>query len=1144
MVGPHRMVYVLRSVLPGSLLVLAVLAHGEVLSGEWPMYQHDAARSGITAEELRTPLVPCWVFQARQAPQPAWGDPKSRPVEGILELPRNHFDDAFQVAVAGGSVYFGSSAENKVFALEAKSGRVRWTRITGGPIRLAPAVAGGRVYVGSDDGYAYCLDARDGSIVWQFRAAPQDRRVLGNGRMISLWPVRSGVLLDGGVAYLAAGIFPTEGVFLYALDAGTGAVRWRNDSGGKDPRSQISPQGYLLASETTLYAPLGRASPAAFDRRSGKFKYQTNFGKEFGGTYAQLSGDDLYLGTEVLLGCCGEPKVCFTVLPARKLVITPGTVYLAADEEILATDAVAYPPLGNKLYAARCRIQDLEEQRDTAAAAGKRQPNLERKLRSLAEQMDQLRKEAATAVRWHVASRCHEALVLAGGTLLAGGQREVVALDAASGRKLWTSPVEGTVRGLAVADGRVLASTDRGMIYCFAAEGPPPGGIITEPGSDPYRQSPAAPLCRKAAETILAETGIRRGYCLVLGCETGQLAFELARQSELKIYAVSPDKKQVAAARRALDTAGVYGSRVCVDCYPLDHVPYSDDFANLIVSESALAGGELPDALQAARMLRPLGGVALIGRPEAPADGDRAAGPDAQALQRWLQATGLPGGQVIANGGQWAKIVRGPIPGAGSWTHLYGNAGNTGCGDDTALRCPLDVLWFGEPGPANMVPRHERAAAPLSIDGRLFVQGENLVAAYDAYNGLPLWERSIPGALRCGASALGSNLALDHQSLFVAVGPQCLRLDPATGHTLATYSLPPRTVDAEAEKERPAAPRPPFAGAALPPSAGYPRSGGGLPPSSQDPLWGYVACDGNLLFGSRADKRMRADAVFAIDLRSGRPAWVYEGKEIAYNSIAVADGRLFLLDLNLTAAQRAAGRDPQQQPHAVVLDGKPLKPPTADVRLAVALDAASGRRLWALPLDVTYCGGNVAGMAARGVLLWFGVYTDGHYWEQFYHGQLASRRITALSAADGKLLWSKPLGYRVRPLVIGDTLHAEPWAFDLKTGEPKMRINPATGETERWQWIRPGHHCGPPIASPNSLFFRSWSLGYYDLLADTGPTHFAGQRPGCWINFIPAGGLLLMPEASAGCMCAFPNMCTVVFRPAAASQTGPPQAAR
>ena len=43
--------------------------------------------------------------------------------------------------------------------------------------------------------------------------------------------------------------------------------------------------------------------------------------------------------------------------------------------------------------------------------------------------------------------------------------------------------------------------------------------------------------------------------------------------------------------------------------------------------------------------------------------------------------------------------------------------------------------------------------------------------------------------------------------------------------------------------------------------------------------------------------------------------------------------------------------------------------------------------------------------------------------------------------------------------------------------------------------------------------------------------HFGGQRPGCWINFIPAGGLLLVPEASSGCTCPFPIVCTTVFKP-------------
>jgi hypothetical protein len=28
-------------------------------------------------------------------------------------------------------------------------------------------------------------------------------------------------------------------------------------------------------------------------------------------------------------------------------------------------------------------------------------------------------------------------------------------------------------------------------------------------------------------------------------------------------------------------------------------------------------------------------------------------------------------------------------------------------------------------------------------------------------------------------------------------------------------------------------------------------------------------------------------------------------------------------------------------------------------------------------------------------------------------------------------------------------------------------------------------------------------------------------RPGCWINIIPAGGMILIPEASAGCTCGY-----------------------
>jgi len=1103
---------------------------------DWPMYGHDGARSQTTAEPLGLPLRPCWVFQPRYPPAAAWDDPRPADPGEILELRRNHVDDTFQVAVAAGAVYFGSSVDNKLFALDAATGRVRWTKITGAPVRLAPSVADGRVYFGSDDGYAYCLAAADGALRWQFHAAPEDRYVLGHGRMISLWPLRTGVLVDGAVAYFGAGVFPAEGVFLYAVNARSGREIWRNDSGGEAPQSRISPQGYLLASPTTLYAPMGRAAPASFDRADGRLIDQPNFGKTVGGAYALLSGQRVYTGTEEMVAYGqNDARDRFAIFDGRKLVATGDAAYLATGTRLLAIARRAYPAASQRAYIARKNRTALAEllynlKRDRAqllkditrldneialtlnpAPSPAPRPKGGRDEGNHAAAIDSLRRELADKQRalggwparyeeeeeklpalddelkraqraldalylWDVPCPCDQALILAGNVLFAGGAGQVLAVDAASGKTLWTAAVEGSAKGLAAAAGHLFVSTDKGPIYCFGpagkqADGGEAGGWHAQSAAAGVVARPTPALAQRAAATILHSSGVRRGYCLVLGCETGELAVELARQSALMVYAVSPDAEKVAQARRTVDAAGLYGARVCVEQWPLEHVPYSDYFANLIVSETALLGGPLPpDPGEMFRMLKPVGGVALFGP---------AAEGNSQRLADWLAAAKkvvaaeiqnveyempklhcelrIPNSEFPVN---WLKIVRGPLPGAGSWTHLYGNPGNTACGDDQRVKSPLGVLWFGHPGPGNMVNRHSRSVAPLSIDGRLFCEGENVLMAYDAYNGLELWTRHIPGALRTGVSRDCGNMAVDHQALYAAVNDQCLRIDPAGGATLATYGLP-ETLRAARNR------------------------------------WGYVGLLDEELIGSCTSSAGTANSLFAIAPKQGRPLWIYRGNAIVQSSIALGDGKLFFVDGRVTA-----------------------------------LDARSGRVCWRSPIDLSdWHGGAIGTMLSGGKLVVFGTYTDGHNWQQFFAGQFASRRVTVLASADGKLLWSRTIGYRVRPLIIGNTLHAEPWAFDLDSGAPRTRINPVTGQSDLWQFARPGHHCGCPSASPNCLFFRSYSLGYYDLAGDFGTQHFGGQRPGCWINFIPAAGLLLMPEASAGCMCAFPNMCSVVFEP-------------
>ncbi|RPJ35045.1 MAG: hypothetical protein EHM35_09425, partial [Planctomycetaceae bacterium] len=115
-----------------------------------------------------------------------------------------------------------------------------------------------------------------------------------------------------------------------------------------------------------------------------------------------------------------------------------------------------------------------------------------------------------------------------------------------------------------------------------------------------------------------------------------------------------------------------------------------------------------------------------------------------------------------------------------------------------------------------------------------------------------------------------------------------------------------------------------------------------------------------------------------------------------------------------------------------------------------------------------------------------------------------------------------PINYRTRPVVIGDRIIIEPRACDLRTGKIQMRLDPITEKQVPWEFLRPGHTCAITSASPNALFYRSSCVAFYDLVRDAGVALFGGIRPGCWINMIPANGLVLVPEASVGCTCSYP----------------------
>jgi outer membrane protein assembly factor BamB len=1085
-----------KSTLPAYLILpmLFVVTLVSIASGDdWPSYRHDAQRTGISSDKLRTPLTYQWAFSALHAPSHAWGDPQPKVVEGNLEMPRMRFDDTFHPVIAGGLIYFASSADNKIYCLSAfPIARIYWEFCTDGPVRLAPTVAGGKVYAGSDDGNVYCLDAKTGKLLWTFRAAESNQMVIGNGKMISISPVRTGVIVDKGVAYFGAGVFPAEGVNLYAVNAENGKLIWKNNGFGKGGLGDISPQGYMVASKDRLFVASGRAMPATFNRSDGRLVRHTKFVWRrtglFGGTYSFLAGDMLYNGTERMLGVTAETGKLQMSEEAQRMIVTKDTAYILSGTEVVALDRADWTKKqgSKKLYAAQQKVKKLKQR--IAYEKWIKRPGVPTKgqqasMKKYVKQRDAEQKVWNESVKWRAKCTHTGAMALSKNVLIVGGKNEALGFDIASGKKVWSAKVDGNAKGLAIANGNVLVSTDKGrMLFFTSAQNSIGGNTVQKADPKVYPPGASAHPSETLAQQIIKDSGVDKGFGLVLG-GTGRLAYELSKRSKLMIYVVNPDAKAAAKARRQLSAAGVLGARVTVINARLDALGFSDYFANLIVSTDAST-----PAAELLRMLKPCGGAARVIQSDKSKLNAWSA-----AMKKALASTGDTVSSVSIADSQ-VKVTRGALSGAGSWAHEYGNADNSGCGDDTLVKGQLNLLWYGEPGPGQMPSRHASAAAPLAFDGKMFVQGENVIMAYDAYNGVELWKRNISGALRLGLKTKTSNLTGGMGSLFVVVGTKCLRLDATSGKTLAEYGIP---------------------GAA----------------DDKAKSWQYVACVGKALYGSDNTGR-----IFAIDVKTGKVKWTHKTSQLMTVTISIGDGRLFYVDRSVTDAQKAEGLKGRTDKDKVYKDarGRPIPP----VRLVVCLNAESGKTKWAKPLFIADCippvtkaHGDITMMYSKGVVLLAGQPWNGHFWREFFAGKFSRRSLIALSGDDGKMLWSGNKGYRSRPLIVGDRVIAEPWAHDLRTGQEYMRSHPITEATARWQFARPGHHCGNIAAAPNMLLFRSGTAGYYDLGSDTGTVHFGGQRPGCWINCIPANGLVMMPEASSGCVCPNPIQCTTVFIP-------------
>ena len=1206
----------------------------------WPTWRYDACRTACSPQELPAELHLEWSREL-PSPQPCWPETEWR----------LQFDRSYEPVAADGLLFVPSMVRDSVTAYDVATGEEKWRFYADGPVRFAPTVWQGRVYFVSDDGYLYCLEAATGKLLWKFRGGPSDRRLLGNGRLISAWPARGAPVVYDGVVYFAASIWPFMGTFVHALKAETGKRVWTNSGSGQDfllqPHSSpafagVAPQGYLLATEDKLLVAGGRSVPAAYDRRTGKFLYHqadTKLGGfavalaggwflNDGHLYATADGKRLHpcaatvvtgsallgIDTESRLvayataatsGTKAGAKAASPVLWSRATKPNLRTAFLQAGSRLYCgapglvaavdlprAEAAAHPkgdtaspgaplvpPAGEWRYLAGSHppagwiepdfdastwktgragfgygdnddATELAEMKDHCSVVYLRttfalkagevpaglllRVNYDDAFIAYLNGREVLRVgvgegagAAATGIDSHEAKGYEDFSLPGAETLLRVGTNtlcveghndDLVSSDFSLDLSLlpsaaappvaaaWQAAIDGTPWTMLAADGRLFVVTEAGRLYCFgAAAGKPRRYELRAPAA-----TETLPVA--VAQRVLDASGVHEGYCLALGVGDGRLLEALAQQQKLSVVGIDPDASKLVARRRRLEDAGLYGRRLSLVTGDLQSLPLSPYFASLVVSDTAPPPGGPDDDLarRVFQVLRPYGGVACF-----------RGGAGTPALAARLRTLALPNAAVRTAGELVLLERRGPLPGAASWTHQYGDMANTVCSADKAVKSPLGMLWFGGPEHADVLPRHGHGPSEQVVGGRLFIEGINAFSARDVYTGRVLWRKPLPELDTSGiyydttyvadpydrtynqkhipgANQYGSNFVVTADRVYVARQDECLVLDPATGETLTEWQLPEQ------------------------PGIGHPNWGclgvyedvllaGGAPLHLQG-----EKDDLSLLANSRFG--IGSKYLFALDRITGKLLWAREAAhEFRHNCVVAGGGKVFCLD----------GLSPQRR-ELLKRRGELSDAPAA----ILALDARTGAEKWSATEGVF--GTWLSYSGEHDILLQAGSRAGDRAADEVGQG------MTAYRGLDGKRLWKHNESYSGPPILWhdriltqtggGNTAAPPAKAYSMLTGQPVVATHPLTDDPVPWGWLR-FKGCNTAVASEHLLTFRSAAGCYADLPTGHGTTSIGGFKSGCTSNLIAADGLLNAPDYTRTCTCSYQNQADFALYP-------------
>tara|TARA_B100001057_G_scaffold418246_1_gene437375 strand:- start:16611 stop:17840 length:1230 start_codon:yes stop_codon:yes gene_type:complete len=401
------------------LLIAAALPSSTLRADDWPTYRHDSRRSGVSAATLKFPLSESWQVKGGY-PRQAWSGPAKWDAysgNSGLQSMRN-FDPCFYVTSVGNLVYFGSSHDNAVHALDAETGEERWVFFTEAPVRLPPTIHDGVAFAGSDDGHLYALDARSGNLLWKDRGAPDDRRIPSNASMISLWPVRTAPLVVNNTLFFTASLTPWESSWLIAANPETGIRQFSQEI------SNVTLQGALLATADTLIAPQGRSAPLLYDLKTGKPS-----------------------------GAIGHAGGVFCLVTEDNQLISGPKSQKAKDNQLFLTDAKG------------ARVATFNDTSCAVVANGIAYLHTRGSLKAVA--LGKIKDELS---EWAVDTPPPSELIVSSGAVILGYDGGIKAYSRENGSLLWESliPQGGAVHGLAISGSMLYASDSHGTIRAYA----------------------------------------------------------------------------------------------------------------------------------------------------------------------------------------------------------------------------------------------------------------------------------------------------------------------------------------------------------------------------------------------------------------------------------------------------------------------------------------------------------------------------------------------------------------------------------------------------------------------------------------------------------------------------------------------------